>query len=690
MRAEKGFSSVFALVLVTAILLGSIAFVGISTGRASGSGSPENVFYVLVNSNVYSPLASYLNRYAQDLKAEGLNAQIYSATWSTPEAVRAVLQSAYASGLVGALFVGDIPVAWYKGNFPTDFFYMDLNGTWIDSNSDGVYDNRAGNLAPEIYVGRLKASGMSGDEVSLLQNYFAKNHAYRTGTLTLPQRALIYIDDPFVSCSGVIDSELSSICGDRVIENDPITTSKDDYLSRLREGWTLVYLTCHSGPCCHCLSVGGEEQYVWWSDIRSTDPRAFFYSLDTCFTANYTVADYIGGWYIFSNTYGLAATGQTSPGTTLSVHFYHRLENESLGEAYRDYFLEYPTHDDDLPNRVILGDPTFRLPVAWSQPSDDAWVEAEYPGSNHGSDVKLAVRANDPGYMDKSSYLKFSLSRIPPDAIITSAKLWLYCYDTVGTYNEVDASGVVSDSWSESTLTYSNAPGIFNYLDFKFVNVANKWYSWDVTSWVKTQFQGDKVVSICMNPGQPGPGDSGAQYFCSKEAASRHPYLEIIYTMGAEVNLVSGWNLVCFTAVGASDTPKNMFSPLNYYTDYIIYYWLAPGGPYQIQDPDTVFKDNIGYWVYINTAKTVTTSGTRPASRDIHLVAGWNIVSFPVINAHTTPNNLFAPLGYLTDYVIYWWNAPGGPYGMQDLDTPFKDNLGYWIYINQDKIVTAP
>ena len=38
-------------------------------------------------------------------------------------------------------------------------------------------------------------------------------------------------------------------------------------------------------------------------------------------------------------------------------------------------------------------------------------------------------------------------------------------------------------------------------------------------------------------------------------------------------NLVTGWNLVCFTGATGTDTPSSLFPDLSYYTDYYIYYW---------------------------------------------------------------------------------------------------------------------
>jgi oxalate decarboxylase/phosphoglucose isomerase-like protein (cupin superfamily) len=156
------------------------------------------------------------------------------------------------------------------------------------------------------------------------------------------------------------------------------------------------------------------------------------------------------------------------------------------------------------------------------------------------------------------------------------------------------------------------------------------------------------------------------------------------------INLVAGWNLVCFPLTSDSATPDNAFTGLTYYTDYYIYYWSAPSGPYVLQGPDEVLNDNIGYWVWIKENKAVTTSGIPLISRDIRLVAGWNMVGFPVVNAGTTPDNVFIGLTYYTNYYLYNWNAPTGPYVLQGPDQALENDLGYWTWIDRDNTVTVP
>jgi subtilisin family serine protease len=148
------------------------------------------------------------------------------------------------------------------------------------------------------------------------------------------------------------------------------------------------------------------------------------------------------------------------------------------------------------------------------------------------------------------------------------------------------------------------------------------------------------------------------------------------------LQLVAGWNLIGFQITNENMTPNKLFSGLS----YTMYYWDAPGGPYSEPNKDLPVEDNRGYWIWVNQDKTVRTSGTRPDNRTIYLVAGWNLVSFPWTSANTTPDNLFAGLSY----TMYYWDAPGGPYNEPSKNLPVKDNLGYWVRVDENTTVTVP
>jgi uncharacterized repeat protein (TIGR01451 family) len=156
------------------------------------------------------------------------------------------------------------------------------------------------------------------------------------------------------------------------------------------------------------------------------------------------------------------------------------------------------------------------------------------------------------------------------------------------------------------------------------------------------------------------------------------------------LNLIQGWNFVCFQVDNGPTTPDRVFMGENYYTDYYLYTWTAPNGPYVLVGPDDVLQDNLGYLTYIKENTSLAWSGTQPASRDVYMVSGWNMVGFPVVSETATPDNIFAALVYYTDYYLFTWTAPEGPYNLQDPFTVLLDNVGYWVWINQDKMITVP
>jgi hypothetical protein len=128
-------------------------------------------------------------------------------------------------------------------------------------------------------------------------------------------------------------------------------------------------------------------------------------------------------------------------------------------------------------------------------PVGDSWVEAEYPNDNHGSDTSLRVKSDS---RTRRSYLKFDLSSIPSGKSITSVKLYLYC-----TYADANPSVEVyvhetGDSWSESTITWNNAPAVGASITSVSVGGTGKYYCWDITPYAQAQYSGDKVLSVVV------------------------------------------------------------------------------------------------------------------------------------------------------------------------------------------------
>jgi len=160
---------------------------------------------ILVNSTLYPKIVSSLTLYTDDLIAEGYSVVMDTIRGGQAADLRDFLWEEWATdSLVGAIFIGDLPLAWYKmedswgdsEEFPIDYYFMDLDGDWGDANGDGMLDSHLGATEPEIWVGRLTPSHLTwGNEENLLRGYFTKDHQYRTSELSLPQRALAFDDD---------------------------------------------------------------------------------------------------------------------------------------------------------------------------------------------------------------------------------------------------------------------------------------------------------------------------------------------------------------------------------------------------------------------------------------------------------------------------------------------------------------
>jgi len=341
----------------------------------------DSYVYILINSTIYDSLSSSLLTHRQDLENAGFSVEIPQEFGNTSESIRNFLQNeASIHEIAGVLLVGDVPYASFEMNdtgcgyekFPCDLYYMDLNGNWTDSDGNGIYDmhtNETGDLEPEMWVGRLYASTVPGSETELLINYFVKTHRFRTGELTLPKRALGYVDDDFVeSYADDVNSSLRMVYdNETTLIIDTETTNAADYKNRLNDtlGYEWLHLVSHGSFEKHAFRNSSGQSDVYPSDVESIDPHVLFYNLATCDAAYYLFPDYIGGSYIFTNTYGLLVVSSTKLGAMLNYNdFYGPVaEGKCIGQAFKEWFEKngeiYPFFYYGL---TLLGDPTLRAP----------------------------------------------------------------------------------------------------------------------------------------------------------------------------------------------------------------------------------------------------------------------------------------------------------------------------------------
>jgi hypothetical protein len=114
-------------------------------------------------------------------------------------------------------------------------------------------------------------------------------------------------------------------------------------------------------------------------------------------------------------------------------------------------------------------------------PPHDTWVRSSSPSSNFGSRSELSVRASP---QTTRSYLKFVVSGV--SGAVQNAKLRLRVVDggTDGGFVYLASNNFAGSStpWTESGLTWNNAPGLGGALNFTGTASLNSWVEVDVTA----------------------------------------------------------------------------------------------------------------------------------------------------------------------------------------------------------------
>jgi hypothetical protein len=136
--------------------------------------------------------------------------------------------------------------------------------------------------------------------------------------------------------------------------------------------------------------------------------------------------------------------------------------------------------------------------------SDDTYAFLSTPDSAMGKDVLVRVRAMLPSNTDQTlfrrAYLKFDLQTFSGTISRAELKLGL---ERVATAGYANLFAVSNDTWTETTLTWNNAPAVGALLrgqrfPSRSASLADTAYVFDVTAYVQSEFAGNKIVSFCL------------------------------------------------------------------------------------------------------------------------------------------------------------------------------------------------
>ncbi|OGK25941.1 hypothetical protein A3D76_00565 [Candidatus Roizmanbacteria bacterium RIFCSPHIGHO2_02_FULL_37_9b] len=148
-------------------------------------------------------------------------------------------------------------------------------------------------------------------------------------------------------------------------------------------------------------------------------------------------------------------------------------------------------------------------------PVADAFVNANYPNNNSGSNILLKVVSSP----EKTSYLKFDLAPLNGKNI-QSAKLRLNV--TNGSNSTQSVKTVADISWGETTINYNNRPSLGSVITTFTGSVTGTWKEIDITSAVSV------ATGNLMSLGIDSIGTDGLDVY-SKENPTGRPELVIEY-----------------------------------------------------------------------------------------------------------------------------------------------------------------
>lgn len=356
----------------------------------------ETPICIIMNTLLQPLIQTSFSRFILDLEMEGYNMNLYTAANNGDEAaLRNLLISEWNNRqIAGVILIGDLAVPWYEmtvwgaEEFPIDLYYMDLDGLWFDTDTDGLYDGHLdgdGDMEADIWVGRLFPQNLSyyeTEEVAMMNNYFLKNHNYRSGELRLNDKALAYIDNDWAIYGWENEVALAYPNTDAV--TNIYQTNREDYMMRVRESTDNRYenlLICsHSSPWAHYLYYDLYNYSLFHNyEIEQIDVQVLFYNLFACSNCRFVETDDMGDWYLFQSTYGLLSLGSTKTGSMLCFYDYYAPlgDGASFGDAFLSWCInnmETCAGSDSRPwfyGMTLLGDPTLKISRHMQNPTGD-------------------------------------------------------------------------------------------------------------------------------------------------------------------------------------------------------------------------------------------------------------------------------------------------------------------------------
>lgn len=192
----------------------------------------------------------------------------------------------------------------------------------------------------------------------------------------------------------------------------------------------------------------------------------------------------------------------------------------------RYYYIVWAVNDNGSGPESNEANAIIIINTTGLEPTADAYVRGGlfYSFSNYGTANELIARNGNNSSQKYNSYLKFDLSSI--QGTLISAKLRIYG-SANGTLSS-EVSTVPDDGWTETGITWSDAPAAGSSLGTLSFNSTNRYVELNVTNYCKTELAGDQTAGFLFTS-----PNSTTVTAVSRHPSSNRPLLEVVWTPAA-------------------------------------------------------------------------------------------------------------------------------------------------------------
>ncbi|MBU4591335.1 MAG: hypothetical protein KKH41_02005 [Candidatus Thermoplasmatota archaeon] len=277
-----------------------------------------------VQSPLYALIEPELEAYVPIIgQYANVETEIINGLWTTHEEVKQSLKMRYLSGLIGAVLIGDFPIAFVERSSgyakPSSLYYMDMDGTWDYADNSNSFKpptekSKARLNSPEIFIGLLRPPTTDiSTAAAYLISYFNRASEYAL-IHQISDKALLIQSDHSTLDGARIHSMLGSNYQDVDYLKAPLSADLSLALTNPTP-YDLVVINAHTTPYTNSVALNirvtsSPNTYLDYTTLQNWDLSSSFYILTCCHTTLFEskeggiiqkYSNYLAGHFTFNN-----------------------------------------------------------------------------------------------------------------------------------------------------------------------------------------------------------------------------------------------------------------------------------------------------------------------------------------------------------------------------------------------------